>query len=61
MKTLSQDRAKELFEYHADGYLVRKVSGTGRSNKAGSKVGNYAAKNLGERNARYITTSVNGR
>jgi hypothetical protein len=60
MTTFTQQRAKELFEYHSDGYLIRKVSGSGRSNKAGDKVGHYAAKNLGQRNARYITTKING-
>ena len=60
MTTLSQQRAKDLFDYHQDGYLIRKVSGGGRSNKAGDKVGNYCSKNLGQRNARYVTTKING-
>lgn len=60
MTTLTQDRARELFEYHEDGYLIRKISGAGPANKAGSKVGNYAAKNLGQRNARYISTKISG-
>jgi hypothetical protein len=60
MTTLTQDKARELFEYHEDGYLIRKISGQGRANKAGSKVGNYSAKNLGKRNARYVTTKING-
>ena len=60
MTTLTQEMARDLFEYHSDGYLIRKVSGAGRSNKAGSKVGNYAAKNLGSRNARYVTTKISG-
>ena len=60
METLTQAKARDLFEYHEDGYLIRKISGMGRANQAGSKVGNYSAKNLGERNARYITTKING-
>lgn len=60
MTTFTQDKARELFEYHEDGYLIRKISGMGRANQSGSKVGNYSAKNLGERNARYVTTKING-
>jgi len=32
MTTLTQEKVRELFEYHSDGYLIRKVSGAGRSN-----------------------------
>lgn len=60
MTTFTQEMAQDLFEYHGDGYLIRKISGAGRANKAGLKVGNYASKNLGTRNARYVTTKING-
>ena len=58
---ITQTKLVELFDYHPDGYLSRKRSGAGRSNKAGAKVGNYGAKNLGQRNCRYISTKIKGK
>ena len=57
---ITQAELVKMFDYHHNGYLVRKYSGAGRSNKAGATVGNYGSKNLGHRNCRYISTKING-
>lgn len=58
METITQDRLFELFDYRADGVLIRKKAGMGPSNKAGSVVG-YIPKKL-TRNNRYVTTQIRG-
>ena len=55
---VTQDQLKDLFDYRSDGHLIRKKSGMGPSNKAGSVVG-YAPKRKNGRN-KYVTTKING-
>jgi hypothetical protein len=60
MKKLTQSMLRELFDYRVDGNLVRLKSGMGPNNKAGDLVGDLNKKKLGSRNARYVTTRING-
>lgn len=54
---VTQAQLWDLFDYCEKGYLVRKKSGQGPSNKAGSIVG-YIPK-FKTRNNRYVTTAIN--
>ena len=54
---LTQEMVKEMFDYRADGKLIRRHSTMGNGNHAGAVVG---TKPTGARNYRYSTTKVHG-
>lgn len=58
---ITQSELKELVEYDANGFLIRRKSCRGNGNCAGKKIGNYNLKQLGARNARYIATKIKGK
>lgn len=55
---VTKEELHELFEYRADGNLVRKKSGMGPANKKGQVVG-FKPKKV-TRNNRYVTTKIQG-
>jgi len=60
MKQITQEQLKDMFNYREDGVLLRKKATSGNGNYAGRPVGNLNSKNLGQRNARYVTTKIHG-
>ena len=54
---LTQEMVKEMFDYRADGKLIRRHSTMGNGNHAGAVVG---TKPTGARNYRYSATTVRG-
>jgi hypothetical protein len=54
---LTQEMVKEMFDYRADGKLIRRHSTMGNGNHAGAVVG---TKPTGARNYRYSATTIRG-